>query len=158
MELKSDAFRNGGDIPDKYTCDGEDISPPLRWGDLPYETKSLVLIMTDPDAPVGTWTHWTVYSLMSDSDSLEENIPKVGRLDDGMKQGTTDFRHVGYGGPCPPEGKPHHYYFKLYALDAIPELDPKATKPEISKAMEGHVISHAELVGFYERGGSVERH
>ena len=152
MELKSETFKNGGTIPQKYTCDGEDMSPPLSWSNLPIGTKSLALISDDPDAPVGTWVHWVVYGLPSHLSGLDESVPKIPQLENGVKQGLTDFKRVGYGGPCPPPGKPHHYYFKLYALDQILDLPPGVTKAALLKAVEGHVLAHTELIGIYERG------
>ena len=152
MELKSDAFKMNDDIPQKYTCDGDDISPPLAWSDLPDGTKSLALITDDPDAPMGTWVHWVIYNLQPDLSGLEENIPKTDRLQNGALQGVTDFRRVGYGGPCPPPGKPHRYYFKLYALDQILDLPPKATKDQLLKEIQNHVLANTEFVGLYGRG------
>lgn len=138
-------------IPMKYTCDGEDVSPSLLWTDPPKGTKSFALIFDDPDASVGTWVHWVVYDLPPDSRELQEGIPKTERLANGAKQGMTDFRRVGYGGPCPPPGKPHRYFFKLYALDTPLDLPPQATKADLLMAMNGHVLAQAELGGLYQR-------
>lgn len=150
MELKSTAFKEGELIPVKYTCDGVDISPPLEWGSVPAETKSLALISDDPDAPVGTWVHWVYYNIPADTKSLPEKILPQAKPDTGGVQGVNDFRKIGYGGPCPPGGT-HRYYFKLYALDANLDLSSGASKKDLLNAMEGHVISQAQLMGKYKR-------
>jgi Raf kinase inhibitor-like YbhB/YbcL family protein len=151
MTITSSAFRSGQPIPAKYACEGEDVSPPLRWSDLPADAKSLSLICDDPDAPVGTWVHWVVYDLPLKTSELTEKVPTSQTLPDGAKQGRNDFKRVGYGGPCPPPGKPHRYYFKLYALDTGLGLKPGATKQDLLRAMEGHILAEAQLVGTYQR-------
>jgi len=150
MEITSTAFANEGMIPRRFTCDGEDISPPLSWKGLPGGTKSLALIADDPDAPRKTWVHWVVYNLPADSGGLPENVSPEKTLAGGGKQGTTDFGRIGYGGPCPPSGT-HRYFFKLYALDAEIGLAPGATKEELLQAMAGHVLAEAQLMGRYRR-------
>ena len=150
MELKSKAFEPGGMIPAKYTCDGEDISPPLQWSDPPAGTKSLALISDDPDAPVGTWVHWVVWNIPPSARSLDEKLPKKESLPDGTRQGTTDFRRIGYGGPCPPSGT-HRYFLKLYALDTTLNLPGSTTKKDLEREMQGHILGQAELVGKYRR-------
>ena len=150
MELKSSAFEQGGLIPAKYTCDGPDISPPLSWSDPPVGNKSLALIVDDPDAPSGTWVHWIAWNIPANARVLDEDLPKRESLPNGMKQGMTDFRRVGYGGPCPPSGT-HRYFFKLYALDTMFNLPSSATKKELEKAMQGHILKQAELIGKYRR-------
>ena len=150
MELKSSAFETGGMIPLKYTCDGSDMSPPLSWSAVPAKAKSLALIADDPDAPRGTWVHWVAWNIPVTTLNLEEGVPKRDTLPAGMKQGTTDFRSIGYGGPCPPSGT-HRYFFKLYALDTILNLPPVTTKKDLEKAMQGHVLAQAELMGRYAR-------
>ena len=150
MELKSQAFQPGGLIPAKYTCDGEDISPPLNWSDPPAATKSFALISDDPDAPVGTWVHWVVWNIPASALALEENLPKSATLPNGAKQGMTDFRRIGYGGPCPPSGT-HRYFFKLYALDTTLNLPASTTKKDLEKAMQSHILTQAELMGKYHR-------
>jgi len=150
MELKSAAFQPGEMIPSKYTCDGPDVSPPLSWADSPAGTKSFALISDDPDAPGGTWVHWVIWNIPATTRSLEENLPKKDSLPNGAKQGTTDFRRIGYGGPCPPSGT-HRYFFKLYALDTTLNLPPRTTKRDLEKAMQGHVLGQAELMGKYRR-------
>ena len=150
MELKSSVFEAGGMIPKKYTCDGPDVSPPLSWSDVPVGTKSLALIADDPDAPMGTWVHWVAWNIPANARALEEDVPKRDTLPNGMKQGTTDFRRIGYGGPCPPSGT-HRYLFKLYALDTTLNLPPGTTKKDLEKAMQGHVLAQTELMGKYAR-------
>jgi Raf kinase inhibitor-like YbhB/YbcL family protein len=150
MELKSPAFTAGGTIPKKYTCDGPDVSPPLSWSDVPAGAKSLTLIADDPDAPMGTWVHWVAWNIPPNARGLEEGMPKKDSLPNGMKQGTTDFRSIGYGGPCPPSGT-HRYFFKLYALDTTLNLPPSTTKKDLEKAMQGHLLQQGELMGKYAR-------
>jgi Raf kinase inhibitor-like YbhB/YbcL family protein len=150
MELISSAFSEGAMIPGKYTCDGADVSPPLKWGALPAGTKSLALICDDPDAPVGTWVHWVYYDIPAGTEGLPENVVPDERPAQGGTQGVNDFRKIGYGGPCPPGGT-HRYYFKLYALDTPVNLSPGATKKQVLKAMETHIIGQAQLMGKYKR-------
>lgn len=150
MELTSSAFSEGAMIPDRYTCDGADVSPPLKWGAFPADTKSLALICDDPDAPVGTWVHWVYYDIPADTRGLPENVAPHERPAEGGTQGKNDFRKTGYGGPCPPGGT-HRYYFKLYALDITLNLSPGATKKQVLKAMENHIIGQAQLMGKYRR-------
>lgn len=151
MEIESPAFKNGDFIPKKYTCEGEDISPPLRWSRAPTEARSFVLINDDPDAPMGIWIHWLLYDIPSGVMSLEENVAKTASLENGAKQGNTSFGRVGYGGPCPPPGKPHRYFFKLYALDSVLGLEAGLRKVELLEAMKGHILAEAECVGLYKR-------
>lgn len=151
IEIKTTAFNPGQAIPQKYTCDGPDVSVPLSWADPPAGTKSFALIADDPDAPMGTWVHWVLYDLPSESRRLPEGVAKQETLSDGSKQGVNDFGRIGYGGPCPPPGKPHRYFFKLYALDAKLNLPPRATKPQIVAAMKDHILAEAQLMGTYKR-------
>ena len=151
MSLKSPAFSNSSTIPEEFTCDGEDKSPFLEWSNAPSATKSFALIMDDPDAPSGTWVHWVLYDLPQETKNLPEGVAKKEVLTNGAKQGITDFRKVGYYGPCPPQGPPHRYYFKLYALDCMLHLEPKASKIEVESAMEGHILAEAQLMGKYGR-------
>lgn len=153
FQIQSPVFQDQGNLPEKYTCDGEDVSPSLFWKDAPAGTQSFALIVDDPDAPMGTWVHWVVYDLPGGLAQLEEGIAAGETLASGAKQGMTDFRKVGYGGPCPPAGKPHRYFFKLYALDTVLNLPTKASKADILVAMNGHVLAQAELVGLYQRSG-----
>lgn len=151
MEIKSPAFQNGAEIPRKFTCDGADVSPALGWQAAPANAKAFALIADDPDAPGGTWVHWVIYDLPGDTKQLAEGVAPTETLANGAKQGLNDFRRVGYGGPCPPPGSPHRYFFKLYALDAPANLKPRATKRQLLDAMKGHVVAEAELVGRYGR-------
>ena len=150
LQLTSGAFSEGDPIPTKYTCDGNDVSPPLTWGDPPGGTASFALISDDPDAPVGTWVHWVLYNLPADVRSLPEGVPADAELPDGSRHGQNSWRRLGYGGPCPPGGT-HRYFFKLYALDTTIELPSGANKEEVLKAMEGHILGQTELMGVYSR-------
>ncbi len=151
FELRSGALGQGETIPQAYTCDGPDRSPPLSWDDPPVGTQSLALIVDDPDAPAKTWVHWVLYDLPADVRQLPEGLPADETLAGGGSQGKNNFGNLGYGGPCPPKGKPHRYFFRLYALDTRLDLAPGASKKELLDAMAGHVIGQAELMGGYER-------
>jgi Raf kinase inhibitor-like YbhB/YbcL family protein len=150
MEIKSAAFKEGGMIPKKYTCDGEDISPPLTWSNVPDGTKSFALISDDPDAPVGIWVHWVIYNIPGNATQLPEHVRTDKKLPDGSLQGINDFPNIGYGGPCPPSGV-HRYYFKLYALDTVLNIQAGITKEELLSDMEGHILARAQLMGKYKR-------
>lgn len=151
IQVTSSAFKDEGSIPAKYTCDGQNVSPPLKWNSIPKATKSIALIADDPDAPRGTWVHWVVYGLPPSLRELPENVPAAESvLGNGGRQGTTDFGKIGYGGPCPPNGT-HRYFFKVYALDTDPHLNPGLTKAQLLKAMEGHVLGEGQLMGKYTR-------
>jgi len=149
--LMSTAFKDHERIPEKYTCEGLDVSPPLRWEGYPAETVSFVLIVEDPDAPGGTFTHWIVYNIPSDVNELEEGASTMGKLPPGALQGRNDFGKIGYGGPCPPPGKAHRYVFKLYALDSMLDLGAGADRSDVLKAIRGHVLAEASLTGLYSR-------
>ena len=151
ITLTSSAFSGGKPIPTKYTCDGADVSPPLQWRGVPEGAKSLALICDDPDAPAGTWVHWVLYDLPATTTELAEKAPTTDTLTTGAKQGVNDFKRTGYGGPCPPPGKPHRYFFKLYALDTTTALKPRASKDDVLRAMKGHVLAEGELMGTYQR-------
>jgi Raf kinase inhibitor-like YbhB/YbcL family protein len=151
FELTSSAFKEGEPIPRKYTCDGTDVSPPLHWTVPPAATRSYVLIADDPDAPMGTWVHWVIYNLPLDLRGLPEGVPAKDLVLDGARHGITDFKRVGYGGPCPPPGKPHRYFFKLYALDKLLDLKPRATKAQVVDACKGHILAETQLMGLYGR-------
>ena len=151
ITLTSSSFQHGTPIPKRHTGDGVDVSPPLAWTGPPAGTKSLALICDDPDAPKQVWVHWVVYDLPPATVLLAEGVPAHRTLPDGSKQGTTDFGTVGYGGPAPPKGGPHRYFFKLYALDAELSLPPGATKADLLAAMRGHVLDEGELMGTYQR-------
>jgi len=150
MHLSSSAFSMGSSIPSKYTCDGGDYSPPLTWADPPNGTQSFALIVSDPDAPNGVFTHWILYNLPADLRQLPEKIPNHKTLSDGSRHGKNDFAKVGFGGPCPPSGI-HRYFFKIYALDQSLDVAPGASKEAVLQAMEGHVLDTAELMGLYGR-------
>lgn len=152
MELSSPAFPKGGPIPRKYTCDGEDVSPPLNWSGVPPGAKALVLIMEDPDAPIGVFTHWVLYNIPPSLTGLPEGVPKRPEVEGIGLQGVNDFGRVGYGGPCPPRGHgPHRYFFRLYAVDSQLPLRPRAKKEEALAAIRGHVLAEAEYMGTYQR-------
>jgi Raf kinase inhibitor-like YbhB/YbcL family protein len=153
MYLKTPAFQAGGEIPKQYTCEGEDLSPGLQWSDAPKGTQSFALIAEDPDAPSGTYTHWVLYDLPPSVAELPQGLPRKEHLKFGGLQGTNDFGKIGYGGPCPPAGKPHRYFFKLYAMDTVLGLKPGAKKQDVERAMEGHVLAQAEIMGKYQRKG-----
>lgn len=151
FKISSTAFQNGSGIPKKFTCEGADVSPPVSWTGAPRNVQSFALIADDPDAPAGTWTHWVIYDLPANVTGLEENVSKVDNLPNEARQGRNDFRKLGYGGPCPPPGKPHRYFFKLYALDTKLNLAPGASRQDVEQAIQGHVLVRAELMGKYSR-------
>ena len=151
FQITTPAFSAGGDIPKKFTCDGPDLSPKLAWTDPPPKTQAFALIVDDPDAPVGTWVHWVLFDLAANTKELPEGVAKQDQVLSGAKQGRNDFGKVGYGGPCPPPGKPHRYFFKLYALDANLGLKAGATKADVERAMKGHILAQGELMGRYGR-------
>lgn len=151
FSIQSTSFGTNEGIPEKHTCEGKDVSPFLEWKDAPEGTKSFALIVDDPDAPVGTWVHWVAWNIPAPKKELKENVAKRKSLPDGTRQGTNDFKKIGYNGPCPPPGKPHRYFFKLYALDGKLDLKPGATKAELLDAMKGHILAQAELMGTYQR-------
>jgi len=144
--LSSPAFADGGKIPTKYTCDGVNVSPPLKWDGVPGGTKSLALLVEDPDAPGGVFTHWIVYGISPDVREIKEGETALGAV-----EGSNDFGKTGYAGPCPPPGKPHRYVFKLLALDSLPQIDDKPTRERFNEAIKGHVIAEARLTGIYSK-------
>ena len=149
--LVSPAFPNGEPIAARYTCDGADLSPALAWSEVPAASQSLALIADDPDAPAGTWTHWLLWNIPAHAMLLAENAPKVELLDNGARQGVNDFNRIGYGGPCPPPGKPHRYFFRLYALDARLDLKPGASRNQLELAMKPYLIANTQWMGTYKR-------
>ena len=151
FRIESPAFKEGATIPVRFTCKGENVSPQLAWTNPPAGTRSFVLIVEDPDAPAGVWTHWVVYNLPAQTRAMDETAPKQPRLPDGGLQGVTSFGGVGYGGPCPPPGNAHRYFFRLYALDTALNLLPGAAKQDVVAAMKGHVLGKAELMGRFKR-------
>lgn len=151
FRLQSNAFKEGAIIPRQYTCEGEDISPALRWTSPPPGTRSFVLVVEDPDAPGGVWTHWVVYNLPAIVRELPENVPKQDEVPGGGLQGRNSFGKIGYGGPCPPPGKPHRYFFHLYALDTVLSLKAGASKQDVLDAVKGHVRARTQLMGRFGR-------
>ena len=151
IQITSTAFSEGQPIPRKYTGEGSDISPPLAWTNAPANTKSFTLIADDPDAPMGTWVHWVLYDLPAGTNALPEDVAKTQYIAGNAKQGLNTWPRLGYGGPYPPPGKPHRYFFKLYALDRMLELKPGATKKDVEAAMKGHILAEGQLMGTYQR-------
>ena len=147
----SSASLQDGRVPKEFTCDGEDKSPPLTWQALPNGTRALALTLTDPDAPGQTFTHWILYNLPTNNNALPEDVPKQEELSNGSRQGKTDFGKIGYGGPCPPPGKPHRYVFTLYALDAKLDVPAGAPRSQVESAMQDHVLARGELTARYGR-------
>jgi Raf kinase inhibitor-like YbhB/YbcL family protein len=149
--VSSPSFESGVEIPKKFTCEGADVSPELELKSPPEGTLSFALIADDPDAPAGTWTHWVLYDLPAETKTLPEGMAKIDEVPTGGRQGRNDFRKIGYGGPCPPAGKPHRYFFRVYALDKKLNLKPGASRQEVEQAMQGHVLASAEWMGKYQR-------
>jgi Raf kinase inhibitor-like YbhB/YbcL family protein len=155
IEVVSTAFQEGGAIPVQYTCDDANISPPLRWGGIPKNSRSLALICEDPDAPSGVFVHWVIFNLPPIVADLSEAVPTTEELvESGAVQGRNDFKNIGYDGPCPPPGKPHRYFFRLYALDVKLDLEPGASRQEFERAAKGHILAEGRLMGTYKRGAS----
>ena len=150
FRLSSTSFKEGQSIPRQHTCDGVNVSPALEWSSAPPATKTFAIICDDPDAPSGTWVHWVLYNLPGDRIGLVENVPTTEQVPGDGLQGTNDSKKIGYDGPCPPSGT-HRYFFKLYALDSEISLKAGATKAEVLKAMEGHIIGQTQLMGTYRR-------
>lgn len=150
INVTSTAFKDGQDIPVRYTCQGENISPDLEWTPGPSKTESYAVIVEDPDAPRGTFHHWLIYNLPHDTHKLDEAVPTRAQLDDGIEQGRNDANKVGYYGPCPPSGT-HHYRFKVFALDTKLPIQAEVTAKELNKAMEGHVVGEGTLTGLYSK-------
>ena len=151
IELRTTAFTPGGFIPKRFTCEASDVSPSLAWTDPPPGTQSFAIIEDDPDAPSGTFVHWLVYDLPASYRRLPEALVGSDQMPGGGRQGTNDFSRTGYSGPCPPRGRPHRYFIRLYALDAKLDLRPAATRKELEAAMKGHILAQAELMGRYQR-------
>jgi Raf kinase inhibitor-like YbhB/YbcL family protein len=150
ITVTSAAFGDGDRIPAKFTCDGENVSPPLAWTGVPESSETLTLICDDPDSPSGTWVHWVLFNLPATATELAEGVRPEKQLTSGARQGRNDFKKIGYGGPCP-HGGTHRYYFKLYALDTALSLPPGVTKDELLKAMQGHILAEGQLMGKYRR-------
>lgn len=150
LQITSPSFSEGGMIPERYTCDGTDVSPELTWAGVPDDARSLALICDDPDAPMGTWVHWVLFNIPTDETGLPAAIKPEASLSNGALHGTNDFRKLGYGGPCPPGGT-HRYYFKIYALATTLSLESGATKAQVEDAMEGQILAEGQLMGKYKR-------
>ena len=150
LEVWSSAFAEGDRIPSDFTCQRANVSPPIEWSGIPANAQSLAVIVDDPDAPSGDWVHWVFYDLPPDTPGLPFAVPDVEKIPSGGTQGRNDFGEIGYGGPCPSTGE-HRYFFKIYALAAMLHLKPGATKKELLKAMQGHVLAEGQLMGTYER-------
>ena len=151
LSVSSTAFQEGDGIPSKYTCQGQDVSPPLAWSEPPAGTQSLALIMDDPDAPGDVFTHWVIFNIPSSSRELAEAVPAQAQLPSGTLQGKNDFGRIGYGGPCPPPGHPHRYQFTLYALDRPLDFKAGASKKQVLDGKQGHILAQAQLTGTYQR-------
>ncbi len=151
MKLTSPFFADGEPIPRQFTADDADVSPVLNWQGAPAGVKSFALICDDPDAPAGTWVHWLIYRIPPEATGLQAEAPRSGALPNGARQGVNSSGAIGYEGPAPPAGQVHHYSFRIYALDAMPDLKPGATKEQLMAAMEGHILAQGELTGLYKR-------
>jgi len=156
LQISSDAFADGKIIPKDHTCDGADRSPPLHWDGAPERAKAFALVVDDPDAPSGTFTHWLLYNVPAAAKALDVGVATTGTLGDGSRQGTNDFGRVGWSGPCPPPGSAHRYRFKLYALSAPLELEPGAKRDAVLKAIKEKKLAEAEVTGKYERSKGVK--
>ena len=150
MKILSPAFQHEGMIPVKFSCKGDDISPPLKWENAPAGTKSFVLVCDDPDAPMGTWDHWLLFNIPASVTELPEGVPAQAELPNGARHGKNSWGRKDYGGPCPPGGT-HRYFFKFYALDTLLDLKPGASKRELLNAMQGHILAQTELMGKFKR-------
>ena len=151
IAVSSPTLKPNERIDERYTCEGDDVSPPLKWSGYPADSKSFVVIMEDPDAPGGGFTHWVVYNIPASVSELPEALPAIDKLDNGIYQGINDFGKIGYGGPCPPPGTTHRYFFRVYALDTVLELPPGATKDEVMKGLKDHIIGEGSLMVKYGR-------
>lgn len=150
MQLKSPAFEEGGMMAARFTCDSADVSPALEWSGAPAGTRTFAIVCDDPDAPGGSWVHWLIFNIPVTSIRLNEGILKQKTLENGARQGTNDFRRIGYGGPCPPSGV-HRYFFRMYALDTVLALAAGATRVQLLEAMAGHILAETQLLGRYQR-------
>lgn len=151
LSVSSPAFQEGDRIPGNYTCQGQDVSPALAWGEPPVGAQSFALIMDDPDAPGGVFTHWVLFNIPSNTRQLPQAVPTQAQLPSGALQGKNDFGRIGYGGPCPPPGRPHRYRFTVYALDKSLDLHAGASKKQVLDAMRGHILVQGQLTGTYQR-------
>lgn len=151
INLMSDVFEEGDRIPIKHTCDDTNISPPLRWSTLPERTISFAVLCEDPDAPAGIWTHWIIFNIPPNVMELPAGIKNEEKLENGIVQGVNDFGYTGFGGPCPPDGAEHRYYFRIYALDTTLNPGPGAKRKEFLKALNENVLDEGHLMGIYGR-------
>lgn len=150
IELTSPAFAYGEKIPFRFTCEGDDVSPPLQWTGAPVDTRSFTLICEDPDAPRGTWLHWILYNIPGNAVELKQAVPTLPETPSGMRHGRNTAKDMAYAGPCPPPGKPHRYFFRLYALDIMLNLPPGASRQQLELAMDQHILGQGTLMGTYE--------
>ena len=148
--LTSTAFEDGGRIPYLYSCEGDDIPPPLQWSGAPVSTRTYAMVCEDPDAPRGTWIHWVLYNIPGDAVELAKAVPTLPELPSGARHGRNTAGDMTYAGPCPPPGKPHRYFFRLYALAVSLNLPPGATKVELEQAMDQHIVAQGTLMGTYQ--------
>lgn len=153
LTIKSADFPPGGEIPRIHTCEGKNLSPALQWDGSPPHTASFALILDDPDAPAGNWTHWVLWNLPASEHRLRGGVPKRDQLENGAMQGLNSDHDVGYDGPCPPAGRAHRYFFRLYALARKVDLPSKASRADLLEAMKGHIVGEAEYMGTYTKGG-----
>ena len=151
LTVASSGFASGAGIPDKYTCKGEDVSPALQWSGAPSNAAAIAVIMDDPDAPSGTWVHWVIWDIPASAHSLTEGVPRQEQLQDGARQGRNSFGKIGYNGPCPPPGKTHRYFFRVYALDRKLDLPAGADRAQLDSAMQGHILAQGEYMGTFHR-------
>jgi len=151
FELSSPAFASGAAIPKQYTCEGADQSPELLWAHPPVGTVTFALVTNDPDAPAGDWVHWVAWNIPPATHAMAVNLPRQPELPNGTRQGRNDFGKVGYNGPCPPPGKPHRYFFRVYAVDTKLDLPSGATRTELGRALQGHILGQAEYMGTFRR-------
>jgi Raf kinase inhibitor-like YbhB/YbcL family protein len=156
FNVSSGAFADGAPIPQDFSCEGENISPPLEWSDYPEGAQAFALICEDPDAPSGTWVHWVIYDIPGSQDYLPEGIAPDRVLENGALQGMNSWRRVGYGGPCPPGGR-HRYFFRVYALDAPLGLKPGVSNTTLLEAMAGHILGEGALMGTYQKSATIAR-
>ena len=150
LDIESDVIKHKGYIPDRYTCEAQNFSPSLKWKDVPANTKTFVLICDDPDADFKPWVHWVMFNIPFDVGAIKENVSAEELSELGIIQGTNDFGKIGYGGPCPPKGKPHRYFFKLYALDEPLNLKEGATKKEVLDSISGHILAETKFISSYQ--------
>jgi Raf kinase inhibitor-like YbhB/YbcL family protein len=153
MMLRSAGFAPEAAIPPLYTCEGDDVSPPLAWSGTPVNARSFALVCEDPDAPRGTYIHWVLYNISGDAVELKQSVPALAELPSGARHGRNSAGKLAYMGPCPPRGPAHRYFFRLYALDISLNLDPGATRDELTRAMDQHILAQGTLMGTYQRVG-----